>query len=353
MKTFSANRQGDIRFGMAAIKGMGEAAAESIIAEREKNGPYKNIYDFFERVNYSVVNRKALENLAYAGAFSSIADFHRSKFFAPDQRDSSGGTFIEALIRYGQRVQAERNNAQQSLFGGGGMVDIQPPTVPVSLDWSQIQTLNYEREMMGLYLTAHPLDEYKLIIDNMCKTPLSALTDLNALRGQEVCVAGLVVNAQAELTTRTGKNFGKLTLEDYNSSFEFAFFGKDYENYRKFIYPNYYLMVRCKIQPRPYQKEGEEERLEVKVLSIMQLQEVRETMIRELHVGMPIEQLSDRFIEDFTALVKKNKGNTTLRMMLYDREGVSLRLFSKRFRVDVSQELIDYLNEQELTYTIS
>ncbi|MBQ1204759.1 MAG: hypothetical protein IIX66_02570, partial [Alistipes sp.] len=126
----------------------------------EKNGPFKNIYDFFERVNYSVVNRKSLENLAYAGAFDSIAEFHRSKFFSPDQRDPSGSTFLESLIRYGQRVQAEKNNAQQSLFGGGGVVDIQAPTVPVSLDWSQIQTLNYEREMMGLYLTAHPLDEY-------------------------------------------------------------------------------------------------------------------------------------------------------------------------------------------------
>ena len=233
------------------------------------------------------------------------------------------------------------------------MVDIQPPTVPVSLDWSQIQTLNYEREMMGLYLTAHPLDEYKLIIDKMCTKQLSDLADLQKLRNQEFCVAGLVVAAQPELTTRTGKSFGKLTLEDYNASYEFAFFGKDYENFRKFIYSNYYLMVRCKVQPRPYQKEGEEERLEVKVLSIMQLQEVRDTMIKELHVKLPIEELTDRFIEDFSTLVKKNKGNTTLRILLYDREGVTLRLFSKRYRVDLSQELVDYMNEQELTFTIS
>ena len=353
MKTFSANKQGDIRFGMAAIKGMGEAAAESIIAEREKNGPFKNIYDFFERVNFSVVNRKALENLAYAGAFSSIAEFHRSKFFAPDPRDSSGGTFLEALMRYGQRVQAEKNNAQQSLFGGGSVVDIQPPTVPVCLDWTSIQTLNHEREMMGLYLTAHPLDEYKLIIDNMCKTQLSDLEDLKALQGQEICVAGLVVAAQPELTTRTGKSFGKLTLEDYNSSYEFAFFGKDYENFRKFIYPNYYLMVRCKVQPRPYQKEGEEERLELKVLSITQLHEVREKMIKELHLQLPVEQITDSFIRDFTKLVKHHKGNTTLRMVVYDNEGVALRLFSKRYRVDVAQELVDYLTEQEIKFTIS
>ncbi len=250
-------------------------------------------------------------------------------------------------------MQAEKNNAQQSLFGGGGVVDIQPPTVPSSYDWTQLETLNHERDMMGLYLTAHPLDEYKLIIDNMCKTRLSELSDLESLKGQEICVAGLVVAAQPELTTRTGRSFGKLTLEDYNSSFEFAFFGKDYENFRKFIYPNYYLMVRCKVQPRPYQKEGEEERLELKVLSITQLHEVRETMIKELHLQLPVEQITDSFIRDFTKLVKHHKGNTTLRMVVYDNEGVALRLFSKRYRVDVAQELVDYLTEQEIKFTIS
>ncbi|MDO4758004.1 MAG: DNA polymerase III subunit alpha [Rikenellaceae bacterium] len=353
MKAFSANQQGDIRFGMAAIKGMGEAAAESIIREREENGPFKNIYDFFERVNYSVVNRKAIENLAYAGAFSSIADFHRSKFFAPDVRDTSGGSFLEALIRYGQRVQQEKNNAQQSLFGGFGAVDIQPPTVPSCYDWSQLETLNKEREMMGLYLTAHPLDEYKFIIENMCQTQLSQLEDLQALKDKEICVAGLVVAAQQELVTRTGRNFGKLTLEDYNSQFEFAFFGKDYENFRKFLYPNYYLMIRCKVQPRPYQKEGEEERLELKVLQITQLQEVRETMIRDLHLRLPIEELTERFVADLATIVKKNKGKTTLRIYCYDRTGVAIRLFSKRYQVELSQELVEFLEQNEIQFTIS
>ncbi|MBQ2728538.1 MAG: DNA polymerase III subunit alpha [Alistipes sp.] len=352
MKTFSANAKGDIRFGLAAIKGVGEAAAESIIREREQHGLYKDIYDFFERVNYGVVNRKCIENLAYAGAFSTIAEFHRSKFFAPDTRDSSAGNFLEALMRYGQRVQTEKDNAQQSLFGGSGMVDIQRPTVPVCLDWNQLETLNKEREMMGLYLTAHPLDDYKLIIEHLCKTQLSDLDDLESLRGKEIAVAGQVVSVQ-NLMTKTGKNFGKFRMEDYNSSHEFVLFGKDYENFRPYLYDNYFLMVRGKVQPRPYQKEGEPEQLEFKVTSMMQLQEVRET-IKELTVQLPVQELTQRFIDEMSTMVKGSKGNALLRIHLYDAEqGVAVRLFSKRYRVEVTQPLIDYLEQNDYKYTIS
>ncbi len=353
MKTFSATKKGDIRFGLAAIKGVGEAAAESIILEREKNGPYKDIYDLFERLNYSVVNRKCVENMAYAGSFSSLVDFHRSKFFASEARDSAGVTFLEQLMRYGQRFQAEKSNAQQSLFGGGSAVDIQRPTIPSCLDWNQLETLNKEREMMGLYLSAHPLDEYKIIIDNMCKTQLSELEDLEALRGQEVAVAGLVVDVQ-NLMTKTGKNFGRFKLEDYNSTHEFVLFGKDYENFRKYLFKDYYLMVRGKIQPRPYQKEGTPEQLEFKIVGMMQLEEVRDTMIKELHLQLPIAELTERLIADLTTALKRSKGSTLVRMRLYDPEmGVQLRLFSKSHRVELTTELVDFLEQNEIQYTIS
>ena len=136
------------------MKGVGEAAVESIIAERNANGRFKDIYDLMERVNFSAVNRKCFENLAYAGGFDSISGFHRGKFFGADARDNTGVTFIEQLMRYGQRFQAEKNNAQQSLFGGGGHVDIQRPVLPACADWSQLETLAKEREMIGLYLSA-------------------------------------------------------------------------------------------------------------------------------------------------------------------------------------------------------
>ena len=338
-KTFSANAAGDVRFGLAAIKGVGEAAAESIIEEREKHGRYKDIYDLMERLNFSVVNRKCLENMAYAGAFDSITEFHRGKFFGTDSRDSSGVTFLEQLMRYGQRYQAERDNAQQSLFGGDGHVDIQRPVLPTCTDWTQLETLGKEREMMGLYLSAHPLDEYKVLIDHMCKTQVTELEHPEALKGQEVAVAGMVVGVQ-NLITRTGKPFGKFKLEDYNGTYEFALFGKDYETFRKFMFTDYFLFIRCKVQPKPYN----DKELEVKIVSIMQLSELRDS----------IKEVTEAFIHDLTERVRESKGDTLLRVNVFDRNTqVVLNLYSRSHRVTLSQSLVDYLEDNQIRYSMA
>ncbi len=348
MKAFSANADGDIRFGLAAIKGVGEAAAEHIIDERTRNGRYKDIYDLFERLNFSVVNRKCIENLAYAGAFDSIADFHRGKFFGTDARDNSGVPFIEQLMRYGQRFQAEKNNAQQSLFGGGTQVDIQRPTLPSCADWSQLETLNKEREMMGLYLSAHPLDDYKFIIENMCTTQLTQLENLDEIKGKEVAVAGMVVSVQ-NLVTKTGKPFGKFKMEDYNGAHEFALFGKDYENFRKYLFEDYFLFVRGKVQPKPYN----DQELEFKILSMVQLQEVRDTL-KELSLQLEVNDITETLIRDLEQIVKKSKGDTLLRMSVYDPSAeVKINLFSRSKRVSLTQELVSFLDDRQIKYTIS
>ena len=347
-KTFSANAAGDVRFGLAAIKGVGEAAAESIIEEREKHGRYKDIYDLMERLNFSVVNRKCLENMAYAGAFDSITEFHRGKFFGTDSRDSSGVTFLEQLMRYGQRYQAERDNAQQSLFGGDGHVDIQRPVLPTCTDWTQLETLGKEREMMGLYLSAHPLDEYKVLIDHMCKTQVTELEHPEALKGQEVAVAGMVVGVQ-NLITRTGKPFGKFKLEDYNGTYEFALFGKDYETFRKFMFTDYFLFIRCKVQPKPYN----DKELEVKIVSIMQLSELRDS-IKEVTVQLPVEEVTHELIGGLSERVRESKGDTLLRVNVFDRNTqVVLNLYSRSHRVTLSQSLVDYLEENQIRYSMA
>ena len=347
-KTFSANAAGDVRFGLAAIKGVGEAAAESIIEEREKHGRYKDIYDLMERLNFSVVNRKCLENMAYAGAFDSITEFHRGKFFGTDSRDSSGVTFLEQLMRYGQRYQAERDNAQQSLFGGDGHVDIQRPVLPTCTDWTQLETLGKEREMMGLYLSAHPLDEYKVLINHMCKTQVTELEHPEALKGQEVAVAGMVVGVQ-NLITRTGKPFGKFKLEDYNGTYEFALFGKDYETFRKFMFTDYFLFIRCKVQPKPYN----DKELEVKIVSIMQLSELRDS-IKEVTVQLPVEEVTHELIGGLSERVRESKGDTLLRVNVFDRNTqVVLNLYSRSHRVTLSQSLVDYLEENQIRYSMA
>ena len=348
MLQFSANKQGDVRFGLAAIKGVGEAAVESIIAERTKNGRFKDIYDFIERVDYSLVNRKCLENIAYAGGYDSISGFSRCKFFGVDQRDNNGVTYIEQLMRYGQRYQSEKNNAQQSLFGGDtGTTDITPPVIPACAEWSQLEKLNKEREVIGLYLSAHPLDDYKVIIRNMCKMQVGDLDHLDELKGKEIAVAGMVVAVQ-NLTTKTGKPWGKFKLEDYNGTHEFALFGKDYENFRKYLFSDYFLFIRGRVQPRPYN----DQELEFRITSMMQLSELQEA-VKEVHVQLAVEEITRDLIARMGRSVKEAKGNTLLRLNVYDRQAqVSLNLFSKSYKVSLTQGLVSFFEDNDIKYTV-
>ena len=350
VKNFSSNQAGDVRFGMAAIKGVGEAAVQSIIEERKKNGKFKSIYDFVERVNFAVVNRKCMENIAYAGGFDSIIDFHRSKFFAADSRDANATTYIEQLMRYGQYVQTERQNAQQSLFGGDtGSADIQPPTIPVCQDWSQLQVLNKEREMIGLYLSSHPLDDYRVIIENLCKGKVSDLDNLDRLNGQEVAVAGIVVSVQ-NMMTKDGRPFGKFKLEDYDGAHEFLLYSKDFETFRQYIYQDYFLFIRGKVQTRPYSNPP---MLEYKITSITSLSDMRD-MIKELHIMLPVEEITESFIQQLGEAVRQSSGKAVLYINLFDKdEQVALNMYSRKYHIEITSELTDFLNEREIKYTVS
>ena len=345
---FSSNEAGDIRFGLAAIKGVGEAAAMSIIEERNKNGRYKDIYDFVERVNYSVVNRKCMESIAYAGGFDSLCDFSRSKFFA---EDGSGMTFLEQLMRYGQRFKSEKQNAQQSLFGGDtGMVDLQRPLLPVAEDWNILEGLKKEKEVIGLYLSSHPLDEYRIIIDNICNAELPELDNLAALEGREVVVAGIVTGIDMKMT-KDGRPWGKVKLEGYAGTHEFTLFSKDFERFRQHIFLDYYLCIRGKVQKRPYGKDPNE--LEYRITSMTPLGEMRDA-VKEVVITLPLSVIDQDFIKEFTPVIKKAKGKAALRLTVVDEvEGVTLRHFSRKFRVGVTNELIDYLNRKQLKYIIS
>ena len=243
---FSTNKKGDIRFGLAAIKGVGEAASEAIIRERKENGPYKDIYDFMERTNYSAVNRKCLENIALAGGFDSLIDFNRSRFFADDQ---SGSQYLDSLVRYGQRIQQDKQNAQQSLFGmvgDGGGGNVPPPRVPATEDWNNLTILNKEREVIGLYLSSHPLDRFGFIIKRMCQADLSTLQDLAPLKGNEISIAGIVMSV-SPFTTKDGRRYARFVLEDYNTSHEFTLSTRDYERMGMLVEQNNFLFIRGRV----------------------------------------------------------------------------------------------------------
>ncbi len=360
MLNFSSNRDGDIRFGLGAIKGVGEAAAMSIISEREKNGPYKDIYDFFERVNYSVVNRKCLESMAYAGGFDSIASFSRCKFFAPESKDSST-TFLELLVKYGQRQIEEKQNAQQSLFGmfgGGGAGVIQRPNPPVCEEWSTLRRLGKEREVVGLYLSSHPLDDYKPIIDRLCNASLTSLNNLENYVGQELVIACVTVSGE-ERTTADGKSqYGILGVEDYSDKYDFWLRRKDFERFRNFLHPDYYLLVRGEVkQFTTYAKDDVQQQNPIvrnyfNITSMTQLAEVVEGL-KQITLWIDVNSLTMEFVDQLTEVVKHSKGNTTIHFSIFDpTEGVGVNMHAKKRRVAFTDELRRFLEKNEIKYTL-
>ncbi|MCD8072055.1 MAG: DNA polymerase III subunit alpha, partial [Alistipes sp.] len=347
---FSADSRGNVRFGLAGIKGVGEAAVKTLVEERRTGGKFNSIYDFVERVNLQVLNKKNMENLAMAGAFDNISGFPRSRFFAPaDTKDGGESTFLEQLIRYGTRMQSEKNNSQQSLFGGSAeSTDIQKPVPPAYPDWTKLEMLTREREVISMYLSSHPLDDYRVLIKNFCNTSVADLEELSSMKGKDFVIAGMVTSVQ-NLMTKTGKPFGRFTLEDYNGSYQFTLFGKDYENFRKYMYQDYYLLVRGKVAPRMYN----ENELEPRITSIMQLSEAQETLVKELTLTIPVGEITAEVVEDLSTIVRDSKGNILFRVKVVDPEtDVSVGLYSRTFKINLSAELINFCETGQYKYTL-
>lgn len=346
---FTVNKIGEIRFGMAAIKGAGSAAVEEIIKERELKGPYKNIFDFAKRVNSRALNKKTMEALAMAGAFDCFKEHHRRQYLEAPDNDLS---LIEKATKYAQKVQQEEDSAQVSLFGGGsGNMQIPLPSVAPMEPFSQIQQLNIEKEVVGLFISGHPLDEFRLEIDAFTNTALPALADLESLKGKsELKLAGSV-SAFAHRTTKNGKPFGTLTLEDYSGSFTFFLFGDDYVRFKEYFMSGWFVFLSCSVAQK---KWGGDNELEVKINSMMLLSEVRGKMIKGLRINIDLDNLTLDLMEKLETITAKYKGDAKLYIDVIDRkENIALELFSKRFTIDPSADMIRALREiPEVVYKV-
>ena len=338
---FGVNKKGEIRFGLAAIKGMGDNVAQAIIDEREKNGVYKDIYDFVERINFSQVNRKALEALALSGGFDSFG-IRREEFFG---QNAKGETFIEVLMRYGQNYQTEKQEARNSLFGAFDDIEIQRPAVPKTDErWSDIERLNKERELVGIYLSAHPLDEYKIVLDNLCNTKCSELEDVAKLTDREdVILGGIVTNVRTGFT-KNGKPFGIVTLEDFEGSGELALFGEDWGDKSGFFTIGASVYVTGKIKPRfSYNADGPKD---LKITGVEFLQTVKDKAIDRITISLTADLLDDQIVEELGELIAESPGNTSLFVQLHDSTGkkhVLLRSTSKS--IDVKSRLIHFIEQ--------
>ncbi|NOU16509.1 MAG: DNA polymerase III subunit alpha [Bacteroidales bacterium] len=342
---FTVSPSGDIRFGLGAIKGVGENAVANIIEARKTNGKYKDIFDFAEKVNLQTVNKKNFEALAVAGAFDGLGSIKRSEYFA---LDSKGVSFIEQIMRYGSKVQIEKSNNQRSLFGASTGYDLQKPETPVGEDWSKLEKLNREKEVIGIYLSAHPLDDYRLEIDNFSNTSLTEMKDLPLLNGKDVTIAGMITSAKVA-TSKNGNYFGKISLEDYSDSWELALFGKDFENYRKFCFEGYSLLIKGRVQPKSYNPAE----LEFKIKSMNMLSDVKEEMIKMVNITIPIHDITDNLVDEIKKQVESNKGKIQLKFKVIDPESkISIDLFSRTMKVNLSPKFLNYLRSNEFEFRV-
>lgn len=340
-RKFSANKKGEIRFGLSAIKGMGDAAAINIIEEREKNGPYKDIYDFVQRVNLSAVNRKALESLALSGGLDNFG-IRRESYFG----ETPKGTFIEILLRYGQTYQQEQNQMQNSLFGDMGGVEIATPKPPEAEQWSTIELLKKERDLVGIYLSAHPLDEYSVVLNSMCNLRCDQLTrdmDKQEMAKTAELTFGGIVSSVTSRFTKNNKPFGIVTIEDFNGQGELALFGDEWTKWQHMLKEEYIVYITATMRQRFANAPNS---LELVIKSVEFMNDVKDKRIERFTIYIDSTLLHNSRMNDLEVLLKSNPGNVPLYFDIHDSEhNTDLTLLSHNTTIDPSKKLLNFLDD--------
>lgn len=344
---FTVNHDGDIRFGLGAVKGVGEAAVQSIMEERKANGPFKGIFDFVQRVNLNACNKKNMECLALGGGFDSFPELKREQFFAVNGK---GEIFLETLMRYGNRYQTDKAAATNSLFGGDNVIDIATPEILPAERWNDLERLNKERELVGIYLSAHPLDEYAIVLEHVCNTHMADLEDKAALAGREITMGGIVTSVRRGIS-KNGNPYGIAKIEDYSGSAELPFFGNDWVTYQGYLGEGTFLYIKARCQP----KQWKQDELEVKITSMELLPDVKEKLVEKITVVIPLEELDSTMVKELSTLTKDTPGNTELYFKVTDSNGqMFVDLISRPIKLSVGKDLISYLNERpELAFHIN
>lgn len=344
---FTVNKSGNIRFGMGAIKGVGENAVAAIIDEREKNGPFTGIFDFVQRVNLNACNKKNIENLALAGGFDNFPEIQREQFFAANAK---GEIFLEVLMRYGNKYQLDKAAAVNSLFGGENIIEIATPEIVYAPKWSDLERLNKEKELVGIYLSAHPLDEYFIILKEVCNTKMVDFADRNALANRDLTFGGIVTNIR-EGVGKTGKPYAIVKIEDYSGSNEFPLFGNDYSERRNSFTVGASVFIKGKCVPRQWKPDE----LDIKFASIEFLVDVKDSLIEKLTIDIPLTSLNQEVVTELSILCNESPGKSELHFNIIDREcNQSVNFMARSTKISVGKNIIGYINEHpELEYHIN
>ena len=344
---FTVNKVGNIRFGLGGVKGVGVSAVEAIVKERNTNGPFKSIFNFVERVNLTACNRKNMEALCYSGAFDTFQEIKREQFFATNAK---GEIFLETLMRYGNKYQTDKNTAMLSLFGGSDAIEIATPEIPVTEDWSNIERLNKEKDLVGIYLSSHPLDDYFVILNYICNLELKDFGEAKDDSVNKDLIIGGIVTSFKQGSTKMGNLYGVIKLEDFSGSAEIPLFGNDFIDFNKYGFPNMCLLIRGKFMPRKFKETV----LDFKISSIQPLAEVKDSLVKKVTLTLPLHELDDKLITELSSLIKNSSGSCSLYFRIEDMEKhLTVSLFTENQKFTINKEIVRFLVDNNIKFTIN
>ncbi|MGB5436227.1 MAG: DNA polymerase III subunit alpha, partial [Maribacter sp.] len=348
---FAVNKDGAVRFGMGAIKGVGRAAVETIVANRKEDGPFKSVFDLAKRIDLRASNKKAFESLAVAGGFDSFGTTHRAQYF---HQEGDGVTFLEKVIKYGSKYQENENSSQVSLFGDTSEVQIPEPEVPPCEEWGTMEKLRREKEVVGIYISGHPLDDFKTEINAFCNASVSNAHNLEELVNREFSIAGVISDVQHRVS-KNGKGWALFTIEDYTDSFEFRIFGEEYLKYRHFLMLNSFVYVKIFVREGWVNREtGQKGDPRMQFNHFMLLQDVMETFAKKLTIKLNIDELREERIDDLKHTLVSHKGSHPLNFVVYEmQEEIKVNLSSRKQKVQITSELLNLLEAKEVHYKLN
>lgn len=347
---FTVNRQGAVRFGMGAIKGVGSGAVATIVENREE-GSYKSVFDLAKRVDLRAANKKAFENLALAGGFDAFDETHRAQYF----HDAGDGIlFLEKVMKYASKFQESQNSSQVSLFGESSDVQIPEPVVPPCEEWGTMQKLAQEREVVGIYISGHPLDDFKNELKNFCNVNLTQLKELEKIVNREVSFGGVVTSIEHRVS-KNGKGWATFIIEDYNDAYEFRIFGEEYLKFRHFLIVNSFVYVKVFVKEGWTNKDtGKKGDPRLQFNSFQLLQDVMEVQARKLTLQLNIADMNEDQIRDLKELILEHPGEKQMSFVVYEmKEQLKLTMQSRKQKVGITNELLAALEQQQIHYKLN